>query len=54
MVIPLSDDNPTKSGGNVKYGWALWTCGNDASAPKPYLNKESLSDEGFVGSNAAV
>ena len=34
--------------------WALWASGNDASAPKPCLNLELSSDEGFVGSNAAV
>ena len=33
---------------------ALWTSGNDASAPKPCLNPESSSDEGFVRSNAVV
>ena len=32
----------------------LWVSGNDASAPKPCLNPESSSDEGFVGSNALV
>ena len=35
-------------------GGALWASGNDASAPKPCLNPESSSDEGFVGSNAVV
>ena len=33
---------------------ALWVSGNDASAPKPCLNPESSSDEGFVRSNAVV
>ena len=33
---------------------ALWASGNDASAPKPCLNPESSSDEGFVRSNAVV
>ena len=33
---------------------ALWASGNDASAPKPCLNPESSSDEGFVRSNAIV
>ena len=32
----------------------LWASGNDASAPKPCLNPESLPDKGFVGSNAVV
>ena len=44
----------TKSGGVVRYCWALWTSGNDASAPKPCPNPESSSDEGFVRSNAVV
>ena len=33
---------------------AIWASGNDASAPKPCLNPESSSDEGFVRSNAVV
>ena len=33
---------------------ALWAGGNDVSAPKPCLNPESSSDEGFVRSNAVV
>ena len=33
---------------------AIGASGKDASAPKPCLNSESSSDEGFVGSNAAV
>ena len=33
---------------------ALWASGNDASAPKPCLNSESSSDEGFVWSNTVV
>ena len=33
---------------------ALWVSGNDASAPKPCLNPESSSDEGFVRSNGVV
>ena len=33
---------------------ALWASGNDASVPKPCLNPESSSDEGFVRSNAVV
>ena len=33
---------------------APWVSGNDASAPKPCLNPESSSDEGFVRSNAVV
>ena len=33
---------------------ALWVSGNDASAPKPCLNPESSSDEGFVRNNAVV
>ena len=33
---------------------ALWVSGNDASAPKPCLNPESSSDEGFVRSNSVV
>ena len=33
---------------------ALWISGNDASAPKPCLNSESSSDEGFVRSNAVI
>ena len=33
---------------------ALWASGNDASAPKPCLNPESSSVEGFVRSNAVV
>ena len=33
---------------------ALWVSGNDASAPKPCLNPESSSDEGFVRSNTVV
>ena len=33
---------------------ALWVSGNDASAPKPCLNPESSSDEGFIRSNAVV
>ena len=33
---------------------ALWVSGNDVSAPKPCLNPESSSDEGFVRSNAVV
>ena len=33
---------------------ALWVSGNDTSAPKPCLNPESSSDEGFVRSNAVV
>ena len=32
----------------------LWANGNDASAPKPCLNLESSSDEGYVRSNAVV
>ena len=32
----------------------LWASGNDASALKPCLNPESLSDEGFFRSNAVV
>ena len=32
----------------------LWVSGNDASAPKPCLNPEASSDEGFVRSNAVV
>ena len=32
----------------------LWASGNDALAPKPCLNPESSSDEGFVRSNAVV
>ena len=32
----------------------LLYCGNDASAPKPCLNPESSSDEGFIRSNAIV
>ena len=33
---------------------ALWTSGNDASAPKPYQNPESSFDEGFVGNSTVV
>ena len=33
---------------------AFWVSGNDASAPKPCLNPEWSSDEGFVRSNAVV
>ena len=33
---------------------ALWASGNDALAPKPCLNTESSSDEGFVRSNGVV
>ena len=33
---------------------ALWVSGNDTSAPKPWLNPESSSDEGFVRSNAII
>ena len=33
---------------------ALWASGNNASAPKPCLNPDSSSDEGFVRSNAVV
>ena len=32
----------------------LWASGNDASAPKPCLNPESSSEEGFLKSNAVV
>ena len=32
----------------------LWASGNDALAPKPCLNPESSSDEGFVRSDAIV
>ena len=28
-----------------------WVCGHDASAPKPYQNPESSTDESFVGSS---
>ena len=33
---------------------ALWVSVNDALAPKPCLNPESSSDEGFIRSNAVV
>ena len=50
IAIPYSNNNPTK--------WVitgvLRVSGNDASAPKPWLNLKSSSDAGFVGSNAAV
>ena len=43
---------------NLVVSWdtagAFWASGNDASAPKPCLNPESSSDEGFVRSNAIV
>ena len=33
---------------------ALWVSGNDASAPKPCLNQDSSSNEGFVRRNAVI
>ena len=32
----------------------IWVCDNDASTPKPCLNPESSSYEGFVRNNAVV
>ena len=36
------------------FAGALWVSAYDASAPKPCLNPESSSNEGFVRSNAVV
>ena len=48
----------TKIWQSLEVSWdtaeALWICGNDASVPKPCLNPESSSDEGFFRSNAVV
>ena len=42
------------SGGLVCYCGAFWVSANDTSVQKLILKPESLSDEGFVESNATV